>query len=366
MELLWKSHELNKESVKCSDLSDKNKGGTKKCSISFHHKTEEAVKLDYYFIEKDGHTMYPDRVFGFEKNKTSGEWLLAATFTYLKFEPIFAEEPIVNSDLPIGLGCRRLDPENYPRPATGRPRKFELEYNVTFNHIDMNHLKSLNLTSVSARKLPKALKNITRTYSGKMYVDLDKSLNIADGIDEVTNASIRSYYNTRTHMLYTVNLADDRCLAFNHSLNNSNTLNWFFFQDSFVKRPEFYRAENYSYLREHSIGEVPCLIFEKKFDTAKSFGFDFDYFSKKENRQGVRANRNDVVADDYVISTHYQPKDPNYWPGSAGQLTVPKRIEIQILHYFRAVSYLTIDVKAFNPSPASFETYDTSKCVKST
>lgn len=357
IELFWKSHDMNKESVKCSDEPDENKKGLKKCSILF----EESIRLDYYFVEKDGHTMYPDKLYGFSKNTTSGEWQLAAKFTYLKFMPNFGEEQVVNSDLPIGLGCQRLDPVNYPRPATNLSRKFELEYDVTFNYINQKQ----NLSALNYRNLAEELKYVNRTYSGKMYVDMDKSLNIADGIDELTNASIRSYYNTKKHMLYTVNLADDSCVAYNHSANNSNTLNWFYVQDSFVKRPNYFGAKNYSFLREHRIGDVPCLVFEKKFNAVRSLGFGFDFFSKKKSRGDVRPNQNDVVADDYVISTHYQPKDPNYWSGNTA---VPKRIEIQILHYlprthFHIISYLTIDVKSLNLNSV-FSTYDTSKCTK--
>lgn len=358
MELLSKNHDHNKEAVKCNDEPDK----TRKCSISFEEVENFRVKLDYYFLEKDNHTMYPEKVFGFLKTNSSGEWQLAAKFNYLKFAPIFGEQQIVSSDLPIGLGCRRIDPMNYPRPATNRPRRFELQYNVTFNHIDMKQ----NLSAYNYRELSKVLKYLTSNYSGKMYVDLDNSLNIAEGIDEVTNGSTRSYYNTKTYELHTVNLTDHSCTTYNHSANNSNTLNWFFVQDSFVKRPKYYRADNYSYLREHKLGDVPCLVFEKKFDSWLSLGFGFDFFSKKETRQGVRANRNNVVADDYVIVTHYQPKDPSYWPGNTGKLVVPKRIEIQILHYLRTISYLTIDVNSFNPNPTNFTKYDISKCVKST
>lgn len=361
MELLLKNYDHNNTAVKCSDEW----GKTRMCSITFEEVKEFPVKLDYYFVEKDNRTIYPDKIFGFLKTNSSGDWQLAAKFIYRKFVPIFGEQPIASSDLPIGFGCKRIDPKNYPPPATNQPRKFEMQYNVTFHHVDMKQNLS-NYYRGNLKELAKELKYITRNYSGKMYVNQENSLIITDGIDEVTNGSIRTYYKTKTHELHTVNLTDNSCVTYSHSENNSNTLNWFFVGDSFTKRPQYYRADNYSFLREHRLGDVPCLVFEKKFESLLSLGFEFDFFSNKKTRRGVRPNRNDVVANDYVIVTHYQPKDPGYWPGNTGKLAMPKRIEIQILDYHRAISYLTIDVNSFNPNPTSFATYDVSQCVKST
>ena len=98
--MLNDNYEKNKESVECEDEKDETKTNPKKCTIIF----SELTKLEYNFVDKDDYTMFPEKIIVYNRNKITGNWTLTTNLTYLNFKPLFDEEPIVSSNLPIGLG----------------------------------------------------------------------------------------------------------------------------------------------------------------------------------------------------------------------------------------------------------------------
>lgn len=364
LEILLDNHARKKESVACVDVGDKSKKNPKKCSISFN----DTIRLDYNFVDKDEHTMYPEQIACYFKNQTTDDWTLVIKHVFLHFTPIFTDEPIVSANLPIGYGCERLNGENYPRIESDYGRRFEFDQDAVFNYMQkMENRKKM---------FDEWGEELSRSYSNKMYVDLDASINVADTIDEVTNKSIRIIYNTTSHLLHSVRLEDGKCFTYNQTSNSS--LNWFYVQDSFVRRSELYfmktnyperrmsydeNSANYSYLGEYELDGKPALVFEKRFNFHRSRFFD------RSKQKSNRPNKNGLPSSGIVISTHYYPKDKNYWPGGSTKLVVPKKIEIRIfdgyVFHLQEIGHLSINMKSFNPNPKAFEKYDTSKCTYS-
>ena len=237
--------------------------------------------------------------------------------------------------------------KNYPRITTNYGSdRFEFNYEVKFNY---SH-------------------KYTRTYSGKMQVNQANALNIAETIDEITNASIKTIYDTASHMLYQINLDDDKCVA--HNLKNKS-INYFYIQDSFVKKPELYYTKSfrYSYLGEYKVDDVDCLVFEEKFRVRPEFD-DLDYYENETN-ESTRKNKNNLDPIT-IMSTHYYPKKSNYWSSEA-KLSVPKRIEIRLfvdlfLYGMEGrvgeLGRLTIDLKSIDSNAKEQDKYDTTKCTE--
>lgn len=218
LEVFYEKLANDKQNVKCEQAKGSTKKNAKKCSISFN----ETIRLDYSFFDGEDYTMYPDRIEGHVKNQTSDVWELQTSSDYSNFTAIFGGEPIVSTDLPIGYGCRRV-PEarrNYPKAQTNFGEKFELEYDATFRYVDRSQYVRSNYTK--------------RIYSGKMFVDRENSMNIAETIDEITNASLRTFYNTKSHLLHQVTVDDNKCTTYNYT--SRRALNWFYLQVGFTLR----------------------------------------------------------------------------------------------------------------------------------
>lgn len=366
----------DKQNVKCEPSKDSTKKNAKKCSITFN----ETIRLDYSFFDGDEYTMYPEKIEGSAQNRTSGLWELQAFVAYTNFTAIFGGQPIVNGDLPLGYGCKRAPyaRANYPQMRTNFGEKFELEYDVIFRYLERS--KS---PSYMARRYGRG--NYTsRFYKGKMFVDKANSINIAETIDEITNASLRNFYNTKSHLLHQVTLDDNKCTTFNYT--SRRALNWFYPQDSFVKRPELYYAggnsstnrrpyayysPHYSYLQDRDLDGVPCSVFENKidysyfYDRREWYGRRSNSTEKPQPKPVERANKNQVRGDFTVITTHWYAKKSSDWPGNSNGLSVPKRIMLTIIddHFMSGgTNFLTIEAKTFSSSPKEFPKYDTSKC----
>lgn len=161
MELLYQSYEKDKESVKCEDATnkaDESQKNPKKCSITFN----ETVRLDYEFVDREEHTMYPQKIVSYRQNRTTGEWKTISKLVYSNFTPIFSEEQIVSSDLPLRRGCRRLNTDDFPKIETNYGSKFELELEVVFNY---------TADALYGDRFGGRLKSSVRTYSVKLYAD---------------------------------------------------------------------------------------------------------------------------------------------------------------------------------------------------
>ena len=356
IEVLLDNYRMNKTSVECVDLDDSSKKNPKKCSITMNE-----TRLDYEFVDRDEHTMYPEKITAHLKNETTCDWNLHFQVTYLNFTSLFGQESIVSLNLPIGMGCKRLNHENYPKHQPRFGDRFELEQEVLFNYREKIVTNDLNnQTNDNTRTIVK--KNITRTYSNKMYVDLVESINVADTTDEVTNVSIRTFYDMKTDLLHSVSLDDDKCSTYN--LTSDKSTNWFYIQDTFAKKPHlYYTKDSYSYLGEYNVGDVPCLVFEKDYYLYRPEWEQWRKPSSPKSRKTSRQNKNNLRPS-IVYSTHYYPKDANYW--STDSISVPLKIEFRFFkdYHFRTRGNMTISFKSFNPNPNKYEKYDSSKCIE--
>ena len=248
--------------------------------------------------------------------------------------------------------------KNYPRIITNYGSdRFEFNYEVKFNY-----------STYERTKYKYVKNNFTRTYSGKMQVNQANALNIAETIDEITNASIKTIYDTASHMLYQINLDDDKCVA--HNLKSNKSINYFYIQDSFVNKPELYYTKSfrYSYLGEYKVDDVDCLVFEEKFNYRTSqFGGSYYYENRNATKnESTRKNKNNLTPIS-IMSTHYYPKESNYWSSEA-EIFVPKRIEIRLFDMFRyrksELGRLTIDFISIDSNAKEQDKYDNTKCTE--
>ena len=349
---------MNKTGVECVDLKDSLKTNPKKCSI-----TTNETRLEYEFVDRDKHTMYPEKISGYAKNVTTGDWNLNVQVTYLNFNSLFGQEPIVSLNLPIGLSCKRQNYENYPKHQPNFGDRFELEQEVLFNYRDQTVTKDRTNQATNYTHTSRIIRgNVIRTYSNRMYVDLVESINVADTIDEVTNGSIKTIYNMKTDLLHSVSLDDDKCSTYN--LTSDKSINWFYIQDTFVKIPQlYYMKNNFTYLGEYNVGDVPCLVFEKEFYIYRMRLEDRRYPKSTHQRKTSRKNKNNIVPK-VALSTHYYPKDANYW--STGSISVPLKIEFRFRENssYAVRDNMTINFRSFNANPKKREKYDSSKCIK--
>lgn len=363
LEIFYKTFESDKTSVKCetTNLADAEyydwpiKVQPRKCSILFG----QTVRLDYHFVSNENHTDYPTKIELHEQ--VQSEWKMTKEFRYIEFNTTFAEEQIVNSDLPVGHGCRRFGGGwRYPTIETDYGNRFELQLEVLFDY----QLKNADFYD----GLGAAPNRTTRVYPVRLLVDEADSFCMAETVDEETGASIRTYYEKKNHLLYS--LADGRCSIFN--LTSNRSLNWFFVQEMFARRPELFHATpNYSYLREFSLGNVPCLVFEETIDYrawasdeyrdwVEGEKEDFEISPFDSSSTTTRPRKNNVPTENNkVITTHFYPKDRCYWPDNPDRLAIPKRIELTIFGRFHSVGWsrMVIDVKSFKSNPKRTDEY---------
>ena len=210
------------------------KGASKnarRSSITF----EDAARLDYDFVDGDRYTMNPLKIQWCSGNATTGRWRLMDELVHSKFTPIFGDEQIVSANLPAEKGCHHWKAENYPQIETNYGDRFELECEITFAYLEKTERNRSGRSSESLKR-----KSLTRSYSTKMHVDRNSSINVADTIEEFTNASIRTYFEANSRLLYSVTLDDERCQTY--KLTSNRSLNWFYLQEMFARKPELFSA----------------------------------------------------------------------------------------------------------------------------
>ena len=335
-----KNYENNTQSVQCVDGADK----TRNCSIIFN----DSFKLEYSFIDGDEHTMYPVKILSFHKQEVD-VWKLKDQLIFTNFRPSFDGETIIDTNLPIGYGCKRVNGEKYPNIQTNYGSRFELVQEVVLNY------KSRTSSWPSER-------NTRRTYSNRMYVD--DTINVANTIDEHTNASIRRIYDTKSHLLHNMHLDNQKCVTSNFT---KRSLNWFYIQDSFLRKPELYYAKtnylesnfgNYSFLGEYNIGPLheSYLVFENLFD------YYATQIHNKEENNSNKSNHQTNVNPNLVISTHYYSKSD--WSCDSNKLLVPKKIELRLNRYAKQIGNLTINLKSVDFSPKQSEKYTMTDCIQ--
>lgn len=396
LEVFYERLAKDKDSVKCEALKDETKKNPKKCSITIVK--NETVQLEYSFVDGEQYTMYPEQI---EVRSLNETW--SHEFIYSNFTASFEGDLPSSTDLPIGKGCRRI-PEaesKYPQIQANFGDKFEIEYDVRFKYPDPDASYDYRIRKFGRMNFT------TRTYSGKIFVDKANSINIAEGIDEATNASIRTIYDAKTRLLHQVTIEDNKCTTYN--LTSNKTLNWFYLQDSLVKRPELYYAktsnltgnssgnstsgrhspggfsssryrfgqtDSYSYLQEQNLNDVPCSVFENKiYYFSRNYGDYEERWSWRRNSTASpplpekRANKNKVRGREAVIATHWFAKESNNWPGNSNGFSVPKRIQMIIsddpfASYGGGIAFLKIDVKTFSSTPKEPPKFDKSKCIQ--
>ena len=335
------------------------------------------------FVSNENHTDYPTKIELHQRHL--GEWKMTKQFKYTAFRPTFGEEPIVDSSLPIGHGCRRLDTASYPKIETDYGSRFELELDILFDYSQAPGAEDDHYDGSSG--MPN---RTVRTYAVRLVVDEVSSINMAETIDEITNASVRTYYVQKSHLLYS--LAGGQCSIYN--LTSNRSLNWFYVQEMLARRPElFYATPNYSFLREFSLDGVRCLVFEetidyrvwaseeyrawkegKKSDRAVSLTEDLaanlaarSTQNSTEKPATARPRKNQVPTENnQVMATHYYPKDAAHWPDNPNRLSIPKRIELTIFGRFHSIAYsrMVIDIRSFKSNPSEIEKYYLSESTR--
>ena len=304
-----------------------------KCTIAF-----DDTLLEYYFVNKDEHIMYPKEIIQFKKNETTKEWYEYSKMNYLYFKPTFSNESIVDSKLDVGFGCRRrlLRPQKYPRITNSNyGLNFELNQTVT------------NEISSDLKELPEIR---LRKYSTKITANLNSSIIIAN------TKNIRTIYNASSKMLYQINLSKNKCEIKNLTLNRK--IDWYNVDNLSASEPEIYyfNKSSYSYLGEHKVDGIDCLVFEmREYFVSSNNSL---YKSIWEKIAGVRQ------APKSIVITHYYPKEKDYWRlgEKSNELSIPRRIEVFLLGFNlrkRELVRLTIDILSFNSFNSSIEKYDT-------
>ena len=342
LEAFYRKFDEDKRTVSCEDRVQPRASNAKNCSIWF----QDFLRLDYFFVDSAEYTMIPTKIEVHEaetKNgRPTGRLRLVISVQYLAFTPTFSERPIVSADLPIQKGCKRIRPESYPKIKTDYGTRFELDLQVKFEYL----MGSYDRFGVLQ------MKRQVRIYSVKLLMFLDRagSTSVAETINETTNAPIRTYYDAKSRLLQSVILKSNECRTYNLASNRS--LNWFYVQEMFVRRPElFYADRSYSYLREFRLDGLPTRVFE---ETVR-----YEHSNHNE-KITTRKRNNEVPTNGRVLSSHYYPTDPSHWPKG---LSIPKRIEISMESYFSTrYDNLTIDIRSFSSSPREPEKIDTSRC----
>ena len=383
LEVFYETLAKDKSKVKCEALKDETKKNPKKCSFTIG--PNETLRFDYSFVDGDQYTMYPERI---QISPFNGWQQYRFDIVYSNFTTSFGEDHAEIRNLPIGKGCRRVVESKYPQIEANFGDKFEIEYDVHFSYPapDVNY-------DYRIRRFGR-MNYTTRTYSGKLFVDKANSINIAEGIHEVTNASIRTIYDKKSRLLHQVTVEDDNCTTYNLSSKKA-PINWFYVQDSVLKRPELYFAktgnstsnstsgrrssryrfgeiEGYTYLQDQNLNGVPCSVFENKV----FYYFRRDYEERRRSRNSTapppthqkRENKNKLRGSEHVIATHWFAKESNNWPGNSNGFAVPKRIKMIISDdpfsdVGGGIGFLKIDVKTFTSTPKEPPKFDTSKCI---
>ena len=300
--------------------------------------------------------MIPTKIERYEQKvkdgNTTGEWELTNQIRYNDFDSIFSKNQMI--EIPIQMGCKRVNPESYPQIETDYGIRFELNLKVLMRYIERTGRK-------------------TRGYSVKLLVDKSNSINVAETSDEATFEAVRSYYDAKSHLQHSVTLEYNKCHTYN--LTSDKSINWYYLQEMFARRPElFYADKNYSFLYElkpdeQSPNNVSYRVFERT----------FRYWETLRGGVTARKRLNKIPTDRLVRTTHYYAKASDYWPNSPNKLSVPRRIVLGIFddnyttnrysddesftHVYNRIGSIKIDVLSFKLNPEKQEKYDPAGCT---
>lgn len=92
LEVLYETQQKSKDSIKCEDA----KKSPRVCTITF----KDAAKVEYHLTDRDGHTMFPDKIVTFQKQ--GKDWQQQTVLSYANFTASFDAEPIVSDSPPVG------------------------------------------------------------------------------------------------------------------------------------------------------------------------------------------------------------------------------------------------------------------------
>lgn len=301
------------------------------------------------------------------------------------FSPVFDEESMISTKLPIGLGCDRKENFHkfYPQldPTYGvNDNEFLIKQDVTFSYFETNETDKNPCKYCDIDNYKKKPNLLTRTYSNEMYVNQNKSINIMKTIDEFDSHAIKMVYNYEKayeHTVYRINLEDDKCLS--HDLPWNHSTNYFYIQDIFVNKNEIFYSNvsrtyndyryryyafsnHFTYLGDYKINDIDYLVFEKVVYTDglncyKCFRNRTSYFEQNE----VFKNKN-LIQPSKVIATFYYDRSVY---STEKKRQIPSKIELRLaVNGFDIIANLTIDITSLEDDLQSYEKYDVSKCSK--
>lgn len=331
------------------------------------------VRLEYHLESRGESTMYPYTII-VNQRVDKDQWKFIRQINYFRFDTSFPKVQMIDSNLPIGYGCKRYNRTlNFERIDTNYGDRFELEYEVVFRYRDENQTETnigpqLFATKTQDEQPPAAdkPKNYrTRIYFNRMYHDKENSMNVVDSVNEETNATTRTIYDLHSHINYDILDEEDKCRSFHW--NRVQPINYFYIQNLFINHPEFfYMNHTFEYLGQYTIGDVPCMVFESTFsdysleptndgDTQNQLYLDLI----RKNVNGVKSN--------YTTVTHYYPLPQEFWGKKAENLNVPMKIEFRLFSDAQRtdeLAKLTINVASFNPYFEDNQIYDLTKCAE--
>lgn len=223
----------------------------------------------------------------------------------------------------------------------------------------------LNLTY----KDKESKKIVSKKYSSSMYAvkEFDKKnfwsldFQVNDGLNEETNKRMRTFYDSSIKLFYDIYQEEDEC--FRRSYRNSESINWYYFQDFLAKNSTMFNIgfHDYSYLGLYKIDGSDSLVFEMIIS-------DFAMNEKNELTNGNSHSKNlNNISSNYVIATYYFDKGKSRFD-KIGDLTIPFKIEFRLNENSRETELgkLTVDIKEYSyknvKSEKIFDIFKT--CIK--
>lgn len=321
-------------------------------------KKGEKVKIEYYFENQGEETMYPKKIDTFKKKAPEDEWTHFTQIEYKKFNVQPEGKKIVDKNLPIGIGCNRESKNHYISVGDGffSGSRFEFDYDLKLNYVDA-----------------KTKKTVTKKYSNSMYYETSEFNNfywfteifVNDGVNEETNKPMRTFYDKSIQTFYDYYPEKDgtgKCIR--HNYRQSESINWFYFQDIFIKNIRQFTSYMLlgSYLGLYKFEGVDSHVFERIINLKRN-----DKKNKKLTDENSHSKNLNNIISDYVIATYYYDEGKSRFPDVEDSLDIPFKMEFRLKGENRnqKVGNLTLDIKNFSPSFKRVEIFDSFKnCIE--
>lgn len=313
---------------------------------------DEKIKIEYYFANVGNTTMYPKRIDIFRRNAVDNYWNQYREIEYQDFRVQWDGKQIINNTLPIGLSCMRKNSQNYHSLTSPFYHDFYFDYNFNFTYLN-DETKEL----------------VSKTRLGSLYAvyspfrtndDMRPTSFVSwSANEEFDGKYFTTFYDQNTKTFYDHYEGNkpgtDKCYL--HS--DSNSLNWFYFQDLFVKNPDIFdfAYRDYSYLGDYEIDGKISLVFEKTLG-----GFSRIIDGKND---GHSKNMNGIFSDEMIATYYYDyPRQDRF----SQPLTMPYKMELRLKGKDgeKEVGNLILDIKKYYPGIMDYDKVfePFSNCIK--